>query len=121
MTQCYWVTYDLGGVSLDCFVVHKSDTMKHYFQESKEDLFILDTQVDLITVAFVTSVEDMESLYSTHDVCNAKAARKFQHIIGRPNPRYFQQLIGNNLLPGCHLTANDGKIWIIFTAMTSAA
>ena len=107
MTQCYLVTYDLGGVSMDCFVVHKSDTMKLYFRESKEGLFYLDTQVDLITVAFVTSVEDMESLYSTHDVCNTKVARKLHHIIGLPNPRYFQHFIGNNLLLGCHLTAND--------------
>ena len=31
MKQCYWVTYDSGDVSPDCFVVHKSDTMKCYF------------------------------------------------------------------------------------------
>ena len=49
-------------------------------------------------LALVTSVEDMESLYSTHDVRNTKAARKLQHIVVWPNPRYFQHFIGNNLL-----------------------
>ena len=70
----------------------------------------LDSQVDLNTVAFVMTVEDMESLYSNRDVHNAKAARKLQCIIGQPNSRYFQHLIHNNLLPGCDLTANDVKI-----------
>ena len=82
MKQCYQLTYDLGGVSLDCFIVHKSDTMKCYFRESKEGLFYLDSRVDLNSVAFVTAVEDMESLYSTHDVHTAKATRKLQRIIG---------------------------------------
>ena len=110
MKQCYRVTYDSGGVSLDCFVVHKSDTMKCYFHESKEVLFYLDSQLDLNTVAFITTVEDMESLYSNRDIHNAKAARKLQCIIGQPNSWYFQHLIQNNLLPGCNLTANDVKI-----------
>ena len=110
MKKCYWVTYDSGGISPDCFVVHKSDTVKCYFHESKEGLFYLDSQVDLNTGAFVTTVEDMESLYSNRDVRNAKAARKLQHIISQPNSQYFQHLIQNNLLPGCNLTANDGKI-----------
>ena len=90
-----WVTYDSGGISPDCLVVHKLDTMKHYFHESKEGLFYLDSQVDLNTVTFITTVEDMESLYSNCDICNAKAARKLQHIISWPNSRYFQHLIQN--------------------------
>ena len=64
MKQCYRVTYDSGGISPDCFVVHKSDTMKCYFCESKEGLFYLDSQVDLNMVAFIMTVEYMESLYS---------------------------------------------------------
>ena len=99
-----------GGISRDCFVVHKLDTTKCYFHESKEGLFYLDSQVDLNTAAFVMTVEDMESLYSNRDVCNAMATRKLQWIIGRPNSRYLQHLIQNNLLPGCDLTANDVKI-----------
>ena len=110
MKQHYQVTYDSGGISPDCFVVHKLDTMKCYFHESKEGLFYLDSQVALNTVAFIMTVEDMESLYSNHDVCNAKATRKLQCIISWPNSRYFQHLIQNNLLPGCDLTANDVKI-----------
>ena len=110
MKQCYWVIYDSGGISLDCFVVHKSDTTKCYFHKSKEGLFYLDSQVDLNTAAFITTVEDMESLYSNCDVCNAKDARKLQHIIGQPNSQYLQHLIQNNLLPGCDLTSNDVKI-----------
>ena len=110
MKQCYWVTYDSGGISPDCLVVHKLDTMKHYFHESKEGLFYLDSQVDLNTVTFITTVEDIESLYSNCDICNAKAARKLQHIISWPNSRYFQHMIQNNLLPGCDLTTNDVKI-----------
>ena len=47
MKQCYRVTYDSGGISPDCFIVHKSDTTKCYFRESKEGLFYLDSQVDL--------------------------------------------------------------------------
>ena len=82
MKQCYWVTYDSGGVSMDSFVVHKLDTMKHYFCKSKEGLFYLDSQVDINTVASIMTVEDMESLYSNHDVCKAKATRKLQCIIG---------------------------------------
>ena len=110
LKQCYRVTYDLGGISLDCFVVHKLDTMKCYFHESKEGLFYLDLQVDLNTAVFITTVEDMESLYSNCDVRNAKATRKLQHIIGWPNSQYLQHLIQNNLLPGCNLTSNDVKI-----------
>ena len=117
MKLCYWVTYDLGGVSLACVVVHKLDTMKCYFCKSKEGLFYFDSQVDLNTVAFVMTVEDMESLYSIQDVCNAKATRKLQHIIGQPNSWCFQHLIQNNLLPGCNLTTNDVKLQIIFMAM----
>ena len=49
MKQCYQVTYDSGRISLDCFVVHKLDTTKCYFHESKEGLFYLDLQVDLNT------------------------------------------------------------------------
>ena len=75
------MTYDSGGISLDCFVVHKFDTMKCYFCKSKEGLFYLDSQVDLNIAAFIMTVEDMESLYSNCDVHNAKATRKFQHII----------------------------------------
>ena len=85
MKQCYQVTYDSGGISPDGFIVHKSDTTKHYFWESKEGLFYLDSQVDLNSAAFVRAVEDMELLYSTHDVRNAKATRKLQRIISRPN------------------------------------
>ena len=81
MKQHYQVTYDSGGIAPSCFIVHKSDTTKHYFRESKEGLFYLDSQVDLNSVAFVTMVEDMESLYSTCDICNAKATRKLQCII----------------------------------------
>ena len=110
MKQCYLVTYDSGGISPDCFVVRKSDTMKCYFCESKEGLFYSDSQVDLNTVAFIMTVEDMESLYSNHDVHNAKGARKLQCIIGQPNSWYFQHLIQNYLLSGCNLTANDVKI-----------
>ena len=99
MKQHYQVTYDLGGITLDCFIVHKS----------KEGLFYLDSQVDLNSMAFVTMVEGMESLYSTHDICNTKATWKLQCIIGQPNSQYFQHLIENNLLPGCHLTADDVK------------
>ena len=110
MNQCYQVTYDSGGISPDCFVVHKSDTMKHYFCESKEGLFYLDLQVDLNTVAFVMTVEDMESLYINHGVRNTKATRKLQCIIGWPNSQYLQHLIQNNLLPGRNLTSNDVKI-----------
>ena len=62
MRQHYLVTYDLGGISPDCFVVHKSDTTKWFFHESKEGLFYLDSQLDLNTASFVTSVEDMELL-----------------------------------------------------------
>ena len=58
----YRVTSDLGGATLDCFIVHKSDTSKHYFRESKEGLFYLDSQVDLNSMAFVTTVEGMKSL-----------------------------------------------------------
>ena len=72
----YRVTYDSGGATLDCFVVHKSDTTKFYFWVSKEGLFYLDSQVDLNSMAFVTTVEGMESLYSTCDICNTKAAQK---------------------------------------------
>ena len=85
MKLCYWVTYDTGGATSDCFIAHKLDTMKHYFRECKEGLFHLDSQVDLNSTGFVTMVEGMESLYSTHDICNAKAAWKLQHIIGWPN------------------------------------
>ena len=53
--------------------------------------------------------EGMELLYSTQDVCNAKAAWKLQRTIGCPNSWYFQHLIENNLVPGCHLTADDVK------------
>ena len=109
MKQRYQVTYDSCGITPDCFVVHKSDTMKRYFWESKEGLFYLDTQVDLNSTALVTMVEGMESLYSTQDVHNAKATWKLQRIIGCPNSWYFQHLIENNLLPGCHLTADDVK------------
>ena len=59
MKQHYQVTFDLGGISPYCFIVHKSDTTKHYFRESKEGLFHLDLQVDLNSVPFVTMVEDM--------------------------------------------------------------
>ena len=86
MKQRYRVTYDLGGISPDCFAVNKSDTMKSYFLESKEGLFYLDSQVDLNTVAFAMTVADMESLYSNHDVCNAKAARKFNVSSVGPTP-----------------------------------
>ena len=89
MKQCYWVTYDSCGITLDCFVVHKSDTTKQLFRESKEGLFYLDTQVNLNSTALVTTVEGMESLYSTQDVCNAKATWKLQCIIGCPNSWYF--------------------------------
>ena len=60
MKQHYRVTYDLGGITPDCFVVHKLDTTKCYFQESKECLFYLDSQVDMDSTAFVTMVEGME-------------------------------------------------------------
>ena len=53
MKQCYQVTYDSGGISPDCFVVHILDTMICYFRESKEGLFYLDLQVDLNTAAFI--------------------------------------------------------------------
>ena len=76
-----------GGIYPDCFVIHKRDTMKHYFCESKEGIFYLDLQVDLNTVAFVMTVEDMEPLYSNHDVCNAKAAKKnFNVSLVGPTP-----------------------------------
>ena len=81
------MTYDSGGISPDCFVVHTSDTMKCYFHKSKEGLFYLDSQVDLNTADFVTTVEDMESLYSNRDVRNTKATRKLQRIISQPNSR----------------------------------
>ena len=42
-----WVTYDSGGISLDCSVVHKLDTKKHCFHMSKEWLLYLGSQVDL--------------------------------------------------------------------------
>ena len=45
MKQCYWVIYDSGGISLDCFVVHKSDTTKCYFHKFKEGLFYLDSLI----------------------------------------------------------------------------
>ena len=109
MKQCYQLTYDSCGITPDCFIVHKSDTTKWFIQESKEGLFYLDTQVELNSMALVTMVEGMESLYSTQDIRNAKATWKLQRIIGHPNFRSFQHLIENNLLPGCHLTADDVK------------
>ena len=108
LKQKYWVTYDSFT---SYFVVHWEPNNYWYFTKSEQGLFYLDLAKTSGT-SFVTTVSDLEDLYSHHNVLKVCEARKLQQIISWPSSRTFKHILKQNILILLLLTSRQQIIYI---------
>jgi hypothetical protein len=95
------------------FVVTKQDGGERVFSASDSGLYYYDTTATdrdatvLVNTVLVNTVSDNKTRYTNAEVSRAEQARSLQRKIGRPTTREFIQIVNNNLLPNCPVTARD--------------
>jgi hypothetical protein len=109
MKTKYHVTYDSrDSTNPNAFCVHKEDGSLRIFQQSKLELYYLDTATtENHSVLAVSTVEHNKSNYTNQDYSRDVLARKVQVLVGRPELRDFVEYLDDNAIPNCPINRQD--------------
>ncbi len=94
-------------------LVHLENGEVMHFCECGDGLYYFDTRTDNITKAspdqysFVTTVGANKSHFHRAEIEGADKARILQQDLGWPSTQHFIDIVNNNMLNNCTITADD--------------
>jgi hypothetical protein len=92
--------------------VHRKDGSIMSFVEHPSGLYIYkgnDCSGRVTAYTLLNTVADHKHMFSQRQVQQADRARKLYRMLGRPDERFFQSILRNNLILNCPVTPDDAS------------
>jgi hypothetical protein len=97
--------------------VHRTDGTIMTFKEYKSGLYYYDaasvsndhSSAQVTAYMFINTVASLKAQYSRREIEGAEEARKLSRLIGDPTEAHYNDILQNNRVRNCPITADDAK------------